>query len=112
MHLLLVRHCVRTSSAERWQKPDPGNPGHTIAESVMEQFSFRYGVKELWLGVGVTAAWTVVMAVATFLGLIFLDREPSYRFSNPMLSHLDPLQSSWSCTWSLSRQGMYRYYSF
>ncbi len=42
----------------------------------MEQFSFRYGANELWLGVGVTAAWTVVMAGATFLALIFLDREP------------------------------------
>ena len=42
----------------------------------MEQFSFRYGVNELWLGVGVCAAWTIVMAAATFLALIFLDREP------------------------------------
>ena len=41
----------------------------------MAQFSFRYGVGELWLGVGVTAAWTVVMAGATFLALILLDRE-------------------------------------
>ena len=61
--------------AERWQKPDPDNPGHTLAESVMAQFSFRYGVGELWLGVGVTAAWTIVMAGATFLALILLDRE-------------------------------------
>ena len=60
---------------ERWQKPDPDNPGQTLAESVMAQFSFRYGVGELWLGVGVTAAWTVVMAGATFLALILLDRE-------------------------------------
>ncbi|CAK0784035.1 hypothetical protein CVIRNUC_007238 [Coccomyxa viridis] len=58
---------------ERWQKPDPDNPGHTLAESVMAQFSFRYGVGELWLGVGVTAAWTIVMAGATFLALILLD---------------------------------------
>lgn len=41
----------------------------------MAQFSFRYGVNELWLGVGVTVAWTVLMAAATFLALIFLDRE-------------------------------------
>lgn len=41
----------------------------------MAQFSFRYGVGELWLGVGVTAAWTIVMAGATFLALILLDRE-------------------------------------
>ena len=61
--------------AERWQKPDPDSPGQTLAESVMAQFSFRYGVGELWLGVGVTAAWTVVMAGATFLALILLDRE-------------------------------------
>ena len=46
-----------------------------MAESVMAQFSFRYGVNELWLGVGVTVAWTVLMAAATFLALIFLDRE-------------------------------------
>ena len=49
----------------------------------MEQFSFRYGANELWLGVGVTAAWTVVMAGATFLALIFLDREPSLLFPAP-----------------------------
>ena len=50
----------------------------------MEQFSFRYGVGELWLGVGVTAAWTLVMAGATFLALIFLDRAPLNRSSlNP-----------------------------
>lgn len=47
----------------------------------MAQFRFRYGAGELWLGVGVTAAWTVVMAGATFLALILLDREalPSTR---------------------------------
>ena len=70
-------------SAERWQKPDPDNPGHTIGESVMDQFSFRYGVNELWLGVGVCAAWTIVMAAATFLALIFLDREPCQPSSIP-----------------------------
>ena len=69
--------------AERWQKPDPDNPGHTIGQSVMEQFSFRYGVNELWLGVGVTAAWTIVMAAATFLALIFLNRGPFLLSSNP-----------------------------
>ena len=72
--------------AERWQKPDPDNPGRTIGQSVMDQFSFRYGVNELWLGVGVTAAWTVVMAAATFLALIFLDREPSLLSSIPFTS--------------------------
>ena len=60
--------------AERWQVPDPDNPGQTLAESVMAQFSFRYGAGELWLGVGVTAAWTLVMAGATFAALILLDR--------------------------------------
>ena len=62
-------------AAERWQKPDPDSPGQTLAESVMGQFSFRYGAGELWLGVGVTTAWTVVMAAATFLALILLDRK-------------------------------------
>ena len=62
--------------AERWQKPDPHSPGQTLGESVMQQFGFRYGVGQLWLGVGVAIAWNVVMVAASFLCLIFLNREP------------------------------------
>ncbi|CAK0759197.1 hypothetical protein CVIRNUC_002679 [Coccomyxa viridis] len=58
---------------ERWQKPDPHSPGQTLGESVMQQFDFRYGVGQLWLGVGVAVAWNVVMVSASFLCLIFLN---------------------------------------
>ena len=67
------------SHAERWQKSDPLSPGQTLGESVMQQFEFRYGVGQLWLGVGVAVAWNVVMVAASFLCLIFLNRElPSF----------------------------------
>ena len=81
--------------AERWQKPDPDNPGHTIGQSVMEQFSFRYGANELWLGVGVTAAWTVVMAGATFLASSSSTVSPPC--CSQLLTVLQPLLHS-SCT--------------
>lgn len=80
-------------NAERWQKPDPHSPGQTLGESVMQQFDFRYGVGQLWLGVGVAVAWNVVMVSASFLCLIFLNREPPpfsglVPFSNQAHAHL------------------------
>ena len=81
------------SHAERWQKPDPHSPGKNLGESVMQQFDFRYGVGQLWLGVGVAVAWNVVMVSASFLCLIFLNREPPpfsgfVPFSNQAHAHL------------------------
>ena len=79
------------SHAERWQKPDPHSPGQTLGQSVMQQFDFRYGVSQLWLGVGVAVAWNLIMVAASFLCLIFLNREPP---SFPRQAHAYPRPAS------------------
>ena len=78
-HRMLFRQSTCSAShAERWQKPDPHSPGQTLGQSVMQQFDFRYGVSQLWLGVGVAVAWNLVMVAASFLCLIFLNRESPF----------------------------------
>jgi len=59
--------------AERWQKPDPQHPGQTIAQSVMDQYGFRQGVNQIWIGVGVVFAWIIALVAGTIVCLTYLD---------------------------------------
>jgi hypothetical protein len=60
-------------TAGRWDKPDPADPGQTLAQSLYRQFSFHEGSAWIWIGVGVVIGWIVVLNVATTLALMLLD---------------------------------------
>ena len=64
------------SRAGQWAKPDPDNPGQTVAESLYRQFSFHEGSGWIWIGVGVVLGWIVLLNITTTLALMLLDGEP------------------------------------
>ena len=49
---------------------------HAVAQPVVQLSDLWSPMEELWPGVGMTAAWNLVMVAASFLCLIFLNREP------------------------------------
>lgn len=70
-------------TAGRWDKPDPADPGQTLAQSLYRQFSFHEGSAWIWIGVGVVIGWIVVLNVATTLALMLLDGAWSLDFAYP-----------------------------
>ncbi|KAK9902782.1 hypothetical protein WJX75_005811 [Coccomyxa subellipsoidea] len=67
----------------RWDKPDPADPGQTLAQSLYRQFSFHEGSAWIWIGVGVVIGWIVVLNVATTLALMLLDAPDTKPASMP-----------------------------
>ncbi|BDA51445.1 ABC transporter G family member 36 [Coccomyxa sp. Obi] len=67
----------------RWAKPDPGNPGQTVAESLYRQFSFHEGSGWIWIGVGVVVGWIVLLNITTTLALMLLDAPDAKPASMP-----------------------------
>jgi len=39
----------------------------------MDQYGFRQGVNQIWIGVGIVIAWIIALVVGTIVCLTYLD---------------------------------------